>query len=150
MSWFFPAFWLRDSNIYLVLSATNMVMSLNTPMPSMGTQGRTKFFCFVLSHVFDGVPHSMFLPNLINFGPPLVTFIGGSRDSVVGIMTGYGLDGRGIGVWFLAGTRTFLHIIQTRTGAHSVSFSVGIRASFLGCKAVASWNCPLASIQCRD
>jgi hypothetical protein len=32
---------------------------------------------------------------------------GGSRDSVVGIANGYGLDGRGVGVRILVGSRIF-------------------------------------------
>jgi hypothetical protein len=47
-------------------------------------------------------------------------FCFGSRDGSVGIVTGYGLDGRGS---ILAGT-TFspLHSVQTGSGAHPASY----------------------------
>jgi hypothetical protein len=43
-----------------------------------------------------------------------------SRDSVVGIATGYGLDDRGAGVQVPVGTGIFTSpIVQTGSGAHS-------------------------------
>jgi hypothetical protein len=48
----------------------------------------------------------------------------GSRNSAVGIATGYGLDSRGVGARVPVGERFFpLHVVQTRSGAHPVSES---------------------------
>jgi hypothetical protein len=45
---------------------------------------------------------------------------GSSRDSAVGIATGYGLDRGGVGVWVPVGMRFvfLLHVVQTGFGAH--------------------------------
>jgi hypothetical protein len=53
-----------------------------------------------------------------------------------------GLDDQGIVVQFLAGASHFsLHwIIQTDAGAHPTSYSLGIGASFAGCKVVGVWK----------
>jgi hypothetical protein len=47
-----------------------------------------------------------------------------SRDSSIGIATGYGLDDRMIGVRFPAGTGNFSlrHCVQTDSGAHQASY----------------------------
>jgi hypothetical protein len=45
----------------------------------------------------------------------------GSRDSSVGIATGYGLDGRGDGVRVLVGTPW----VQTGFGVHPTSYPIG-------------------------
>jgi hypothetical protein len=57
-----------------------------------------------------------------------------SRDSSVGIPTGYGLDDR---VRFPAGTGNLYlrHRVQTGFGAHPASYPVGIGGSFPGVKA---------------
>jgi hypothetical protein len=51
--------------------------------------------------------------------------------------TGYGVDGRGIGVRFPAGTRDFslFHSVQTGSGADTASYPVGTEGSFPGSKA---------------
>jgi hypothetical protein len=59
-----------------------------------------------------------------------------SRNSAVGIATGYGLFDRGVGVRVQVGTRLFLlHVIQTGSGAHPVSHPMGTGSSFSGGKA---------------
>jgi hypothetical protein len=59
-----------------------------------------------------------------------------SRDSSVGIALGYGLDGRGSRVRFLAGARNFSihHRVQNGSGAHPASYPMGTRGSFSGPK----------------
>jgi hypothetical protein len=58
-----------------------------------------------------------------------------SWDSAVSIVTGYGLDGRGVGVRVPVGQYfSPLHIIQTGTGAHPASCPMG-GGSFPGDKA---------------
>jgi hypothetical protein len=60
-----------------------------------------------------------------------------SRGSIVGIATGYGLDDRGVGVKSLKGQElSLLHSVQTGSGVHSTSYSVGTGGSFPGGKAV--------------
>jgi hypothetical protein len=51
------------------------------------------------------------------------------------------------GVWVPAGTGKFSlhHHIQTGSGAHTASYTVGIRGSFPGGKASGSWSWPLLS-----
>jgi hypothetical protein len=61
-----------------------------------------------------------------------------SRDNVVGIATGYGLDDRGVGVPVPVGSRilsSLLHVVQTGSGAHVASYPMGIGGSFPGGKA---------------
>jgi hypothetical protein len=48
-----------------------------------------------------------------------------SRDSVVGIENGYGLDDRGVGVRVPVWSRKFLHVIQTGSGVHPTSNPMG-------------------------
>jgi hypothetical protein len=49
-----------------------------------------------------------------------------SRDSSVGIATGYGLDDQVVG---------FLHVVQTGSGVHPGSYPMGTGSSFPGAKA---------------
>jgi hypothetical protein len=60
-----------------------------------------------------------------------------SRDSSVGIATGYGLDARGIGVRFPSGARDFslLDIVHTGCGAHPASYLMGSGSFLPGGKA---------------
>jgi hypothetical protein len=59
-----------------------------------------------------------------------------SRDSSVGIELGYVLDDRGSRVRLPAGTGNFSlhHRVQNGSGAHSASYPMGTRGSFLGVK----------------
>jgi hypothetical protein len=59
----------------------------------------------------------------------------GSRDSSVGIATGYGLDDRGAGVRVPVESRIFLlHVVQTGSGVHPASCPMGTGGSFPGGK----------------
>jgi len=60
-----------------------------------------------------------------------------SRDSSVGLATGYGLDDRMISARFSVGAGNFSlhHRVQTSSGAHSVSYKLGTGGSFPGSKA---------------
>jgi hypothetical protein len=55
-----------------------------------------------------------------------------SRDSPVGIATGYGLDDREVGVRVSVGARNFslLHVVQIGSGAHPTSYPMGTGDSF--------------------
>jgi hypothetical protein len=65
-----------------------------------------------------------------------VLYPNGSRDSAVGIATGYGLDDQGVGVRVPVGPRFFSsYAVQTGSGAYPASYPVGTRGSFLGNKA---------------
>jgi hypothetical protein len=66
----------------------------------------------------------------------------GSRDSSLGIATGYGLDNWGVEF-------SLLHNVQTGSGAHS-AYPMGTGVSFRGSKAAGAWSWPLTSNQCRD
>jgi hypothetical protein len=68
-----------------------------------------------------------------------------SRDSEVGIVTGYGLDDRGVAVRVLLGPRIFFHVVQTGSGAHPASYPMGTWGSFPGGKAAGTWSWPLTS-----
>jgi hypothetical protein len=58
-----------------------------------------------------------------------------SRDSSVGIATGYELDGRWVGVRVPVGVRfSPLHVAQTGSGAHSASYPAGAGSYFPGVK----------------
>jgi hypothetical protein len=57
-----------------------------------------------------------------------------SWDSVVGIATGYGLDDRAVGVRVPV-VKNFLHVVQTGSRAHPVSYPMGTGGSFPGGKA---------------
>jgi hypothetical protein len=68
-----------------------------------------------------------------------------SRDSVVGIATGYVLDCE-VGVRVPVGSRiSVLHVVQTGSGVHQTSYPMGIVGSFPGGKAAGAWNWPLTS-----
>jgi hypothetical protein len=68
----------------------------------------------------------------------MILHLGKSRDSSVGIALGYGLDDRGSGVRFPAGSGSFslLHRVQYGSGAHPAAYPVGTRGSFPGGKVV--------------
>jgi hypothetical protein len=60
-----------------------------------------------------------------------------NRDSSVGIVLRYGLDGRGSRIRFTAGIGNFSlhHSVQSGSGAHPASYLMGISGSFLGGRA---------------
>jgi hypothetical protein len=60
----------------------------------------------------------------------------GSRDSSVGIATGYGLDDQGgAGVRVPVGEKfSLLHIVQTGSGVHPTSYKMGTVGTFPGLK----------------
>jgi hypothetical protein len=60
-----------------------------------------------------------------------------SRDSSVGIATGYGLDDGTIGIRFPAGAgnSSLCHRVQTGSGSHPSSYPIGTWGSFPGGKA---------------
>jgi hypothetical protein len=59
----------------------------------------------------------------------------GSRGSVVGIATGYGLEDRGGRSSSPGRVKNFLHVVQTGSGVHPTSYLVGTGGSFPGGKA---------------
>jgi hypothetical protein len=63
--------------------------------------------------------------------PPVHTKLERSRDSSVGIATGYGLNDRGVGVRVPVGT--LRHVIQTDSGAHP-AYPMGTGGDFPGVK----------------
>jgi hypothetical protein len=70
-----------------------------------------------------------------------------SWGSSVSIVTDYGLDNRGSGVWFLAGAGNFslLHCIHTSSGAHPASHLMGAGSSFSWHKVPGAWSWLLTS-----
>jgi hypothetical protein len=69
--------------------------------------------------------------------------LNGSRDSAVGIATGYGLDDLGVGVRVLVGSRIFSSPRRPdRLRAHSASYSIGTGGSFPKGKAAGAWSWP--------
>jgi hypothetical protein len=64
-----------------------------------------------------------------------------SRDSTVGNMTGYGLDGRAIGVRFPVGARSFSSPRRPdRSGAYPTPYPMGTGVSLPGGKAAGAWS----------
>jgi hypothetical protein len=58
-----------------------------------------------------------------------------NRDSVVGIVTAYGLDDGGAGVRVPVGSRIFTSpIVQTGSGVHPISYTMGSGGSSTGVK----------------
>jgi hypothetical protein len=59
-----------------------------------------------------------------------------SRDSSVGIATGYGLDDQGVGSSSPGRVKQFplLHIVQTGSGVHPTSYKMDTEGSFPGVK----------------
>jgi hypothetical protein len=59
-----------------------------------------------------------------------------SRDSSVGIATGYGLGDQGDGSFESRWSQEFslLHIVQTGSGVHPTSYKMGTGGSFSGIK----------------
>jgi hypothetical protein len=66
----------------------------------------------------------------------LVTVYSWSRDSSVGIATGYGLDDQGGGSSSPGRVKMFslLHIVQTGSGVYPTSYKMGTGGSFPGVK----------------
>jgi hypothetical protein len=64
-----------------------------------------------------------------------------SRDNVVGMATGYGMDDRGVGIRVQLG----LHVVQAGSRAHPASSPMRTGGSFPGGKATRAWNWPLLS-----
>jgi hypothetical protein len=64
------------------------------------------------------------------------------RYSTVGIATDYGLDDGEIGVRIPVRSRifSFLHVVQTGSGAHPASYPMGMWGSFPRDKAAGAWN----------
>jgi hypothetical protein len=71
-----------------------------------------------------------------------------SRNSSVGIDTGYGLDDQMIGVRFSTGVGNFSlrRHVRTGTGAYPASYPVGTGVISLWGKAAGTWSCLLTSI----
>jgi hypothetical protein len=60
-----------------------------------------------------------------------------SRDSSVNIATGYGLEDGEVGVRVPVGQESLLlHVVQTGSGVHPTSYTMGTGVSFLGDKAI--------------
>jgi hypothetical protein len=58
-----------------------------------------------------------------------------SRESVVGIATGYGLDDRGVRVRVPVGSRILLfHVTRTASRVNPISYKMGTGGSFPGVK----------------
>jgi hypothetical protein len=67
-----------------------------------------------------------------------------SRNSAVGIATGYGLDNRGVGIRVPVGLRIFtLHLVQTGSGVQPTSYLMGSWGSFPGGKSSRGVSWPL-------
>jgi hypothetical protein len=74
-----------------------------------------------------------------------------SRDSAVGIATGYRLDDREVGIRVPVGSRIFTsHVVQTGSGVHPTYYTLGTWGLFPGGKAAGAWSWPLTSNWCRD
>jgi hypothetical protein len=74
----------------------------------------------------------------------------GSRDSSVGIATGYGLDGQGVGVEVpIRSSIFFLHVVQTGSGVHPASYPMGNGGSFPAVKAAGAFSSPPASAEVK-
>jgi hypothetical protein len=65
----------------------------------------------------------------------LTVYIGRSRDSVFGIATDYGLDGRGVGSSSSDRGKNFLHVVHTGSRAHPTSYPTCTGGYFPGSKA---------------
>jgi hypothetical protein len=73
------------------------------------------------------------LNSRINYVSPFSNFR--SRDSVVGIPAGYGLDDKEIGVRVPVGSRIFtFHVVQTGSGVHPTSYTMDTGGTFPGVK----------------
>jgi hypothetical protein len=73
-----------------------------------------------------------------------------SRESAAVIANGYGLDGRGVRVRVPVGARfSSLHVVETGSGAHAVSYPVRAGGIFTWGKAAGEWSWTLTSNQCQ-
>jgi hypothetical protein len=99
---------------------------------------RTRGFAINWMCLDDG-PRLQYLTdslNKANYGSRIFMFLRHkykSRDSVVGIATGYGLDDRRVGVGVPVGSRIFTSpTVQTGSGVHPTSYTMGTGGSFPG------------------
>jgi hypothetical protein len=65
-----------------------------------------------------------------------------SRDSAVGISTGYELDDKRGRSSSHGRVKNFLHVVQTGSMAHPASYPMGIWGSFPGDEATGAWSWP--------
>jgi hypothetical protein len=64
-----------------------------------------------------------------------------SRDSSVGIATGYGLEDGGVGVRNQVKQEfLLLHVVQTGSGVHRTSYTMGTAGYFLRDKTAGAWS----------
>jgi hypothetical protein len=88
------------------------------------------------------IPNVLLLPlSEIQIFPSVFSFLW-SHNSSVSIVIPYSLDVGGIEVVFLAGTRafSFLHSVETGTGAHPSFYTMGNEACFPGVKRSGALN----------
>jgi hypothetical protein len=78
----------------------------------------------------------IFLHSVIKITPTMAyTAYTMSRGGAVGTVTAYGLDDRGVGVRVPVGSKfSLLHTVQTGSGVHPASYSMGNGVSFPGVK----------------
>jgi hypothetical protein len=76
-------------------------------------------------------PHTLFVDLFYYY----LSFLFHSRNSVVGIATGYGLVDQWVGVRVSEGARILLlHVVQTSSKVHPISSPMGAGGSFPGSK----------------
>jgi hypothetical protein len=71
---------------------------------------------------------------------------GRSQNISASIETGYGLDYRGVGVRVPVRQEfSLLHVVQTGSGVHPTSYTMGTKGTFPGGKAAGEWSWPATS-----
>jgi hypothetical protein len=88
------------------------------------------------THLKAGSTSGPFCDNAVNYVYSANGFLLRSRDSVVGIATGYGLDDRRVGFRVPVGSRIFSSQCRLdRLWVHPISYSMGTGDSLNGSKA---------------
>jgi hypothetical protein len=119
---------------YAVFSSLPIISSLFRPNIVLSTlfANTVSLYCSLnvrnhVSHPYRTIAKSRSFIYISNFFR--------SRDSAVSRGTGYGLDDRGVGVLVPVGPRIFTSpIVQTGSGVHSTSYTMGTGGSLPGVK----------------
>jgi hypothetical protein len=116
-----------------ILKQKQMIRVLPLVLCSEAEYNCEHFKCVFFLIIFI-IPRSAVLPALLTSSFYLIIYR--SRDSAVGIATGYGLDDRGVGVRVPVGSRSFSSPRRPdRSAAHPASYPMCTRGFFPGGKA---------------
>jgi hypothetical protein len=113
------------------------------PSPADGDNRFLRTLVYVYWTSCGHIPKNIHFHIRVNFRSYTKNFFG--TGIAYSIVTGYGVDDRGIGVRVPVGSRIFPMSSRLGLGVHPASYLMGIRDSFPEGKATGPWSLPLIS-----